>query len=49
MRDGVAHVQSGAGLVADSDPETELQEVRNKAAAPLRAVAVASTMRGRGA
>jgi anthranilate synthase component I len=45
MRDGVAHVQSGAGLVADSDPETELQEVRNKAAAPLRAVAVASTMR----
>ena len=49
MRDGVAHVQSGAGLVADSDPESELQEVRNKAAAPLRAVAVASTMCGRGA
>lgn len=47
MRDGVAHVQSGAGLVADSDPETELQEVRSKAAAPLRAVAVASSMRGR--
>lgn len=47
MRDGVAHVQSGAGLVADSDPETELQEVRSKSAAPLRAVAVASTMRGR--
>lgn len=49
MRDGVAHVQSGAGLVADSDPESELQEVRSKAAAPLRAVAVASTMRGLGA
>ncbi|MCR8671763.1 anthranilate synthase component I [Agrococcus sp. HG114] len=49
LRDGVAHVQSGAGLVADSDPEAELQEVRNKAAAPLRAVAVASTMRPRGA
>ena len=47
MRAGVAHVQSGAGLVADSDPETELQEVRSKAAAPLRAVAVASTMRAR--
>ncbi|MGM1030538.1 MAG: anthranilate synthase component I [Actinomycetota bacterium] len=46
MRDGVAHVQSGAGLVADSDPEAELQEVRSKAAAPLRAVAVASSMRG---
>lgn len=48
MRDGVAHVQSGAGLVADSDPEAELQEVRSKAAAPLRAVAVASSMRTRG-
>ncbi|KAA6433743.1 anthranilate synthase component I [Agrococcus sediminis] len=47
MRDGVAHVQSGAGLVADSDPDAELQEVRAKAAAPLRAVAVASTMRHR--
>ncbi|GAA1418558.1 hypothetical protein GCM10009640_04670 [Agrococcus citreus] len=49
MRDGVAHVQSGAGLVADSDPEAELQEVRSKAAAPLRAVAVASSMRAPGA
>ncbi|WP_404313445.1 anthranilate synthase component I [Agrococcus terreus] len=48
MRDGVAHVQSGAGLVADSDPEAELREVRSKAAAPLRAVAVASSMRQRG-
>lgn len=47
MRAGVAHVQSGAGLVADSDPESELQEVRSKAAAPLRAVAVASSMRTR--
>nr|WP_241429176.1 chorismate-binding protein [Agrococcus sp. ARC_14] len=47
MRAGVAHVQSGAGLVADSDPESELQEVRTKAAAPLRAVAVASSMRRR--
>lgn len=47
LRAGVAHVQSGAGLVADSDPETELQEVRSKAAAPLRAVAVATSMRAR--
>ena len=43
--DGVAHVQAGAGLVADSDPETEHEESRNKAAAPLRAVAVANAMR----
>ncbi len=43
--DGVAHVQAGAGLVADSDPDTEYQESINKAAAPLRAVAVANALR----
>ncbi|TPW71019.1 anthranilate synthase component I [Schumannella sp. 10F1B-5-1] len=43
--DGVARVQAGAGLVADSDPQTELEETRNKAAAPLRAVAVANALR----
>ena len=42
---GVARVQAGAGLVADSDPASEHQEARNKAAAPLRAVAVANAMR----
>ncbi len=42
---GVARVQAGAGLVADSDPATEHQEAQNKAAAPLRAVAVANAMR----
>ncbi len=42
---GMARVQSGAGLVADSDPATEQQETLNKAAAPLRAVAVANAMR----
>ncbi len=42
---GVARVQAGAGLVADSDPATEHQESKNKAAAPLRAVAVANAMR----
>jgi anthranilate synthase component I len=42
---GVAHVQAGAGLVADSDPAAEDQEAHNKAAAPLRAVAVANAMR----
>jgi anthranilate synthase component 1 len=44
IRDGVAHVQSGGGLVADSDPASEFQETQNKAAAPLRAVAVANAM-----
>ena len=42
---GVARVQAGGGLVADSDPESEYEESRNKAAAPLRAVAVANAMR----
>jgi anthranilate synthase component 1 len=42
---GVARVQAGAGLVADSDPASEHQEARNKAAAPLRAVAIANAMK----
>ena len=42
---GLARVQAGAGLVADSDPAAEHQEAQNKAAAPLRAVAVANAMR----
>lgn len=42
---GMARVQAGAGLVADSDPESEHIEAQNKAAAPLRAVAIANAMR----
>jgi anthranilate synthase component 1 len=42
---GVAHVQAGGGMVADSDPDAEYLESQNKAAAPLRAVAVAEAMR----
>ena len=45
LRDGVAHVQAGAGIVADSVPEREDEECRNKAAAVLRAVATAATLR----
>lgn len=45
IRDGVAHVQAGAGIVADSDPAAEHAECRNKAMAVLRAVAVAGTLR----
>jgi anthranilate synthase component I len=44
IRDGVAHVQAGAGIVADSDPISEDQECQNKAAAVLRAVAAASAL-----
>jgi anthranilate synthase component 1 len=35
------YVQAGAGLVYDSDPETEYEETLNKARAVLRAVALA--------
>jgi anthranilate synthase component 1 len=45
IADGMARVQAGGGLVADSDPASEFQESQNKAAAPLRAVAVANAMR----
>ncbi len=44
LADGVARVQAGAGLVADSVPETEFQETLSKAAAPLRAVAIANAL-----
>jgi anthranilate synthase component 1 len=44
LRDGIAYVQAGAGVVADSDPAAEDKECHNKAAAVLRAVAVAETL-----
>ena len=46
LHQGKAYVQAGAGLVADSDPAAEQAECENKAAAVLRAVAAAATMRG---
>jgi len=45
LHDGAAYVQAGAGIVADSDPATEQAECENKAAAVLRAVAAAATLR----
>lgn len=45
IMDGVASVQAGAGIVADSVPASEDQECQNKAAAPLRAIAVANALR----
>lgn len=44
LRDGMAYVQAGAGLVADSDPAAEQAECENKAAAVLRAIAIADTL-----
>ncbi len=45
VKDGVAHVQAGAGIVADSHPTREHEECVHKATAALRAVATAGAMR----
>ncbi|MBN34144.1 MAG: anthranilate synthase component I [Rhodospirillaceae bacterium] len=37
IKDGVLHIQAGAGVVTDSDPESEHQECRNKARALTKA------------
>src|SRR5260370_11393251 len=36
VKDGKMYVQAGAGIVADSDPDSEQQECNNKAKAPVR-------------
>ncbi|MBN2374299.1 anthranilate synthase component I [bacterium] len=41
VKDGQAHVQAGAGIVADSDPEKEYQETLNKAGALMDAIRLA--------
>ncbi len=38
VKDGVAHLQAGAGIVYDSQPESEYEESRNKAKAMFQAV-----------
>ena len=45
LHGGRAVVQAGGGLVADSDPAAEQAECENKAAAVLRAIAAAATLR----
>ncbi|MCP2199302.1 anthranilate synthase component I [Lentzea flava] len=44
VRGGVAYVQAGGGIVADSDPLAEDNECLNKAGAVLAAIATAQTM-----
>ncbi len=41
LENGIATVQAGAGIVADSDPAAEFEETINKAAALLRAIELA--------
>ena len=42
IKDGMLHVQAGAGIVADSDPEREWEETMNKGRALIAAVNSAS-------
>jgi anthranilate synthase component 1 len=37
VKDGTMHIQAGAGIVADSNPEAEYEETRQKAQSLLRA------------
>ncbi len=45
LRDGVASVQAGAGIVADSVPASEYEETVNKSKSVLRALGLASRLR----
>ncbi len=45
LKDGIAYVQAGAGIVADSVPKNEDEETRDKAAAVLGSVARAAGLR----
>ncbi|MEE8506339.1 MAG: anthranilate synthase component I [Kiloniellales bacterium] len=47
LKDGVMYVQAGGGVVADSDPEAEYQETRNKARALMRAAEEAVRFAGK--
>ncbi len=43
VKDSTAYVQAGAGVVADSDPASEYEETRHKAAALIQALQTASS------
>ena len=43
VKDGKLHVQAAAGVVADSDPQSEWQETRHKARAILKAAELAAS------
>ena len=43
LKDGVASIQAGGGIVADSEPEQEYQESLNKARATLQATLLAES------
>jgi len=44
IRDGIARIQAGAGIVLDSVPQSEYEETKAKAAVMLKAIAAANAM-----
>jgi anthranilate synthase component 1 len=44
VADGMAYIQAGAGIVADSEPQGEYQETLQKSGAMMEAVAQAEVM-----
>lgn len=44
LKDNIAYIQAGAGIVADSDPEKEFEETCNKAKAMMRALSMAGEL-----
>lgn len=46
IKDGVMHVRAGAGIVRDSDPQSEYEETKHKAAALFAAAAHAAQFDG---
>jgi anthranilate synthase component 1 len=49
IKDGLLHVQAGAGIVADSVPESEWEETMSKARAMMKAAALATAAQAPGA
>ena len=43
-KDGRAHINAGAGIVLDSDPQAEYEETRNKAKSVIKAVLEANRL-----
>jgi anthranilate synthase component 1 len=46
LKDGMAHLHTGAGIVAGSTPQGEFEETEHKAAAMIRAIEVAAETAG---
>ena len=44
LKDGTGHIQAGAGIVADSRPEKEYDELLSKSRAVKHAVSIASSL-----